>query len=200
MTDDSDDSKISPLELNLDSPPMALAKLAVLEQHMSLLTRDSKFQDFAREILLSIMNVVKCEAGSIIEVDYERELYFFRAVVGKSADAIAQFQIPFGQGIVGHVSESKQPLVVDNVDENQIHLKTLDSAIGFETRNMVALPILIRGRVYGVLELLNRVGETTFTPADTELLVYLCDTAAKAIEIRMMLGWTTQKKKSREAA
>ena len=54
---------------------------------------------------------------------------------------------------------------------------------------MIAVPILIRGRVYGVLELLNRIGENSFTEGDLEILVYICEMAAKFIEIRMMIQW-----------
>lgn len=176
--------------------PLAImtAKVTVVESFFRLLTRDHKFQDFTRELLLSMMKIVKCEAGSILEFDQRNKAFFFRAVVGQSSDRVAKFVIPAGQGIVGYVAESKQPLVVSDVAGNQIHLKSIEKAVGFETRNLVALPIMIRGKVFGVLELLNRVGENTFSPGDVELLTYFCEMAAKAIEVRLMLAWVQQNK------
>jgi GAF domain-containing protein len=140
------------------------------------------------------MKVVKCEAGSIFEVDESRNALFFRAVVGQSSDQLASFVIPLGQGIVGHVAESRQPVVVSDVPENKMHLKAVQKAVGFETRNIVALPIIVRGRVFGVLELLNRVGEAEFTPTDMELLGACIQLAAKAIEVRLMIAWAAQKR------
>lgn len=165
------------------------AKFSVLESFLKLLTRDQKFSDFVREVLLTVMRVVKSEAGAIFELDHQNKVLFFRAAAGQSSDSVSKFVVPVGQGIVGYVAESRQPLLVGNVAENKIHLKSIGKAVGFEARNLVAVPLMIRGRVYGVLELLNRVGEENYTNADMELLSYLCEAASKAIEIRLMLGW-----------
>jgi GAF domain-containing protein len=169
---------------------MGTAKATALETFLNIITLDYKFQDFIREILMVILKVVKSEAGSILEVDPVNHTLFFRAVAGHSSDQVMNFVIPFGQGIVGYVAESHLPLVVDNVPENKVHLKSIEKAIGFETRNIAAMPLLIRGRIYGVLELLNRIGEANFTPSDVELLAYLCQMASKAIEARLMIAWS----------
>ncbi len=178
---------------NEDAIALTVAKFSVLEALMRNLTKPIGFNDFVREVLLSIMKVVKSEAGSILELDHVNQTFFFRAVVGQSSDRITRFVIPAGKGIVGHVAESRQPLVVDNIKENEIHLKSIQNAVGFETRNLVAVPIVVRGKVYGVLELLNRVGEENYTRHDVELLNYLCEMAAHAIELRLMIAWSGRK-------
>lgn len=216
MSQMEDDSKNVATELILESPPAQEApistldrsssflaaddagvallnsKFVVVENFMRLLARDIKFNDFVREMLLLIMKVVKSEAGSILELDYGSDEYFFRAVVGQSSDGLQKFRIPKGQGIVGYVGESLQPLVVPDTAENDLHLKSVPAAVGFESRNLVAIPIVVRGRVYGVLELLNRVGESKFTAEDLEILNYFCDMAARALEIRFMLSWASR--------
>jgi GAF domain-containing protein len=180
-----------------DSIASTAGKLAIAEGCLKAITRDQAFPDFTRELLLLFMKVVKCEAGSLFELDQSRNALFFRSVVGTSSDRLGNFSVPIGQGIVGHVAESRRPLVVDNVPENHIHLKAIQDAVGFEARNMVALPIIIRGRLYGVLELLNRVGETGFSAFDMEILSYACEMAGKAIEARLMIAWGA---KSRQAS
>src|SRR5262245_29156351 len=66
-----------------DSIALTAAKLAVNEALLRVLTKDYAFSDFVREILLTIMKVVKCEAGSILEVDQTQGVLFFRAVAGQ---------------------------------------------------------------------------------------------------------------------
>lgn len=171
------------------------ARFTMVDSFLRLLTRDLKFNDFVREILLVVMKVVKSEAGSIFEVDHSNNTLFFRAVIGQSSDNLTKFTIPMGQGIVGHVAESRQHLIVDDAEANKLHLRSVAKAVGFDTRNLIAVPIMIRGRVYGVLELLNRVGEPNFTTSDIELLNYFCEMAAKTIEVRFMLAWSQQGKK-----
>lgn len=186
-----------------ESFALITAKHVALDAILKLLTRNLRFNEFVRDLLLILMGVVKSEAGSILEVDHRNKAMFFRAVVGQSSDTITQFTVPVGQGIAGYVAESLQPLVVSDMSENRIHLKAIERAVGFETRNLVAMPLVVRGRVYGVLELLNRVGDKTYTTQDVELLTYLCEAASRALEIRMMIAWSkqqSQKKATGEAA
>lgn len=176
------------------------SKLAITESLLNLVTRDLTFHDFSRELLLSIVRIVKCEAGTIFELDQVNQVLFFRAVSGQVSDTVNKFTIPIGQGIVGHVAESRQPTVVDNVADNQKHLRAISAAVGYEARNIVAVPIVVRGQLYGVLELLNRLGEGGFTPQDVELLQYICQMSAKVIEVRLMIGWALQNGGSNRAA
>ncbi len=185
----SADSGIDPLFEGDSIDSSIIVKLAAVEALLNLATKNCKYDDYIREVLLIIIRVIKSEAGSILEVDERNQFVFFRAVVGSASERVTQFKIPMGQGIVGHVLESRCPLVVANIPENKIHLKSIEKAVGFEARNLVAIPILIRGRVYCVLELLNRVGEADFSPKDVEFLTYLCQMAAKAIELRLMIAW-----------
>ena len=62
--------------------------------------------------------------------------------------------------------------------------------------HLIALPIVIRGKVFGVLELLNRIGEETYSDTDIDLLTALCNMAARAIEIRLMIAWRKGSKES----
>ena len=172
-----------------ESLAIVASKLHIAEAFLRLASKDCKFNDFTRELLLTAMKVVKSEAGSLFELDTKTNMISFRAVAGTSSDKVVGFSVPMGQGIVGYVAESRQPLAVADTAENKIHLKKIDDAVGFKTRNLVALPILVRGQLYGVLELLNRVGEGGYTKQDIELLTYCADMAAKALEIRFMIAW-----------
>lgn len=175
-----------------ESLGIIMAKVSALESLLNTITRDCKFNEFIQEVLMIILRIIPCEAASIFEVDYANQQLFFRAVVGRSSDRVVDFTIPLGQGIAGHVAESRSHIVVDNVPENKMHLKSIENAVGFTTKNLVAFPFIIRGKVFGVVELLNRVGEANFTTADMEIITYLCQIISKAIEIRLMLAWANQ--------
>lgn len=179
-----------------DTAAQVSIRATVLDGLLKLMVRDLRFADFMRDLLLLIVGAVKSEAGSILEVDHANQTLFFRAVSGQSSDQITRFVIPMNRGIAGHVAESKQPIAVNQMDTNAHFLKSIEKAVGFETRNLVAAPILVRGHLYGVLELLNRIGEETYSPSDVELVTYLCESAARVIEMRMMLGWALQARTS----
>lgn len=182
-------------DLLLDSTVSVIsAKLAFLEAALKILVRNENFNDFLRDTLLAMMKVVPCEAGSILEIDHTHKQIFFRTAAGYSSDKVVKFVIPLGKGIVGHVAESKQPLIVDDVAHNKVHLEAIQKAVGFDARNMLAAPIIIRGNVYGVVELLNRSATAGFSSADVEMIMYCCEMAAKTIEMRMMLAWSATRR------
>ena len=172
-----------------------LVKSTALEELLNLAAKDCKFDDFMRDLLGLFIRAVRSEAGSVLEVNQADQSIFFRAVMGQSSDRVVDFIIPGGRGVAGHAVDSRTPVVVNNVPENREHLKAIEAAVGFVTRNLVAIPILIRGKAYGVIELLNRIDAQDFTPADIEFLSYLAKMAAKCIEIRLMISWA---KKQRE--
>lgn len=169
-------------------------KLALNESLLNLLTKDLLFQDLMREILMAIQRIVPCEAGTIFELDQENQSLFFRAVSGQASDTVTRFLIPMGQGIVGFVAESRKPARVDQVQDNARHIKAIQEAVGFSPKNLVAVPMFLRGKIYGVLELLNRNGEDCFKDQDVELLEYAVAMASKIMEARLVLAWALSKK------
>ncbi|MBI4925575.1 MAG: hypothetical protein HY843_06585, partial [Bdellovibrio sp.] len=55
------------------------SKVMFAESLLDLLVKDYSFHDFMREILVLIMKLIKCEAGSLLEVDETKNVLFFRA-------------------------------------------------------------------------------------------------------------------------
>jgi GAF domain-containing protein len=164
-------------------------KFAAIESLFKLITRDSlSFGQLVSEVLRISMEQVKSEAGSFLEIDYQNNCMFFRAAAGRSSEGLLNFTVPLGQGIAGFVCETQQPMALSSIDDSSVYLRSISNAVGFETKNMVAYPIVIRGVTFGCLELLNRLGEPQYTDADKEVLVTLCDYAAKVLENRLMLA------------
>ncbi|HTL13213.1 MAG TPA: GAF domain-containing protein [Bdellovibrionota bacterium] len=188
--------------LDVEDLEVLSARAGFLEAILDQLSKDHDFADFAQELLRVVVAASRCEAGSILEVNYQEQSIFFRTAVGYGADQVVKFVIPFGQGIVGHVVESKLPFHMSNAEENKKHLASISHAVGFVVRNMVAIPLVIRGKVFGVIELINRIAEDDFSESDLDEMNQFCRYAAKAIELRLMMAWaaTHGNQKSGEAA
>jgi len=164
-------------------------QLVCLEKYFSLLTKAISFKEFCRELMFAMMGVLPCEAASLLEVDSNREFLFFRTSAGRCSDKIQDFRVPVGQGVAGSVVISKTYTLVDRASENQIHLKSIGDAVGFKANNLLAVPLLIRGEVFGVFELLNRLDDHGFSADDVALALKTSEWMAKAIEIRMMINF-----------
>jgi len=176
------------------------SKVMVLENLIKLSVKNIHFTVFMREILLLLMRVIKSEGGAVLEVDEKKNRIFFRAAAGYTSDKVSKFVIQMGQGVVGHVIESKQPFVVNSVQDCEIHLKSITQMVGFEARNMIAVPIMIRGKAFAVVELLNRVGEESYSNEDLEFVQYFCEMLSSVVEMRLVVSWANNKTNSGEEA
>ena len=185
-------------EQNIESEEYFLInqKEKVLESLLNLISQDYlSFGQMITEVLRLAMEQVPCEAGSFLEIDYVNDNLFFRAAAGRSSENLLSFTVPKGQGVVGFVCDSQQAMTISKMDDNNVYLKTISDAIGFETRNLVAYPVVIKGVTFGCIELLNRLGQDEFSDKDKEVLSLLCKYAAVVIENRLHIAFLTKQTK-----
>jgi GAF domain-containing protein len=148
------------------------------------------FLDLCREMLQFFRTAVPCEAGSLFEVCNAESSLFVRTAFGQGAEQISSFRVPIGQGIVGHVAESKSPMLLSgDVGRSRIYIKQIADAVGFDTRSVLVVPILIRGRVFSVIELLNRIGSPGFDRRDLETAMILARVSSAVLEGRLVLAY-----------
>lgn len=97
--------------------------------------------------------------------------------------------LPIGQvGIVGHVAASGEARIALDVGDDATFFNNPDLP---ETRSEMALPLTVRGRVIGVLDV-QSTQAGAFTSADVETLSILADQVAIAIENARLLAETRE--------
>ena len=158
-----------------------------LESLLVLLVENLSFNDFLEKILLLLIQVLPSEAGSILEADYDGQIAFFRAAYGPSAERVKKFTIPFGHGLIGQVIETGQTVSTINSKQEKVHLRYIEKAVDFSARNLIAAPIQIQQKIFGVVELINRVDAESFSAEDSAQLNLYCASIGRAIEVQLSL-------------
>jgi hypothetical protein len=123
--------------------------------------------DLARVLDLALVKaeeVCHAETSSIWELDEERGELFFRVVRGSAAGEIRDLRVPMGQGIVGSVALSGKAELVNDVAADPRWRG--DRQEVFQTRAILAVPLVAHGVVIGVLQLLNPVERERFSDDD----------------------------------
>lgn len=170
------------------------ARIEVAERMFDLLVCEKSFNDLAENILSSLIKASSGTAGSILELDQERNEFFFRAVFGSNdPEKVKAFRVPAGKGIVGHVAESRQPLLLNDVEGDERQLKAISMSAGLEIVTFMALPVLITNRLYGVVEVFNKAGGARFDKADLQLMEESTRMAAKVLEVRFLMAELVRK-------
>ncbi len=99
---------------------------------------------------------------------------------GRAAPEIENLRIPVGQGIVGAVAASGRAETINDVASDPRWRG--DTSEEFDTRAILAVPLTARGKVIGVLQLLNPVGKDSFSEGDSRRMQLFAGPLAHALE------------------
>jgi diguanylate cyclase (GGDEF)-like protein len=119
---------------------------------------------------------------SVLLVDGERDELVFARVVGRAAEALTGQRIPIGEGVAGWVATHGVSAVIERPSEDSRWSDRIDKLTGFKTESIIAVPLRSGDKIFGVLELLNRLDGGYFSAYDMRVLSTIADFAALAIE------------------
>lgn len=98
------------------------------------------------------------------------------AARGIEAEVYQGARIPLGRGFAGRIAAERRPVVVDDIDRYDVVNPVLrDNGL----RSLLGVPLLVMGRVLGVLHVGTRTPRR-FTASDVELLQMVADRVALA--------------------
>ncbi|MFH1138448.1 MAG: sensor domain-containing diguanylate cyclase [Pseudomonadota bacterium] len=106
----------------------------------------------------------------------------FTVVVGQNADKLKGLRLPRNEGVAGWIAETGQPVIVECVAKDSRFSPRVDSFTGFRTKSIIGAPLTSNNKVFGVIELINKLNGQSFTPYDLKILTTIADFAAIAIE------------------
>lgn len=125
---------------------------------------------------------INAEASSIYEIDEEKNELFIRVARGEKKDLIKTARMKVGEGIAGRVVQTGEPMVIQDAEKEKRFSDKYDRMSGFKTRSLLCVPLTLRGRTIGAIQVLNKKEGKQFTKADLEILVSLSQQIAVAIE------------------
>lgn len=132
-----------------------------------------------------------CDEASIIVREGDGGYLKFMCAIGEVAEVLLKVKIPPGKGIAGFVFETGQPMVVGDAGVESAFYSDIDRVTGYSTQTLLATPLNAGGRVIGVLEFVNRVGDPPyhpFTPDEMNRAAYFATAIAPLVEAYEIAG------------
>ena len=93
-----------------------------------------------------------------------------------------QLQTVRGLGIAGQVIQNGQPLLLNNIDNDERFHQYKDEVAGIIARSVICAPLVVKNTIIGVLEVINKLDGNDFTENDLTMLTGLANSAASIIE------------------
>jgi len=157
----------------------ALQELQMTVQHF---TPEQDVLALLGETMGCAMTLLDATDGSLMLIDEETNELVFVLVRGSVGETLPGYRFDRRQGIAGWAAEHVEPVIVNNVRTDPRFLPQVDEGVGFETRSLVAVPLAARGRVLGVIEVVNKRSGEDFTDDDASLLSILATLSASALD------------------
>lgn len=140
-----------------------------------------------RELLQSIVEVARAifgaRASSIFLLDEATDELVFEAVAGEGAASLIGQRLPSSTGIAGWVLVTRQPLVLDDLENDPRFARDVAESTGYVPKSMMAVPLLHDEEVLGVLQVLDRPQRERFSLQEMELLGLFGNQAAIALDL-----------------
>jgi len=144
--------------------------------------------ELLRIIASTAAEVTDCEGSSILLVDPRTGQLRFEAAFGPKSEALKPVVVPLEGSLAGWVVQHREPLLIPDAQVDPRHYRQVDTAIGFTTRSLLAVPLTIRGHCIGALEVVNKREPPPLDEEDAYILSALASQAAVAIENARLLG------------
>ncbi|MGB1287117.1 MAG: GAF domain-containing protein, partial [Aggregatilineales bacterium] len=133
-----------------------------------LVAAEANVERLLELIMSSAVDILNAEAGSLLLNTEDRSGDLeFRVVIG-GATHLEGTRWKAGEGVVGQVAATGKPHISNNVDNDPDHTRDADDK--FHVKSLIAVPLIAKDNVIGVLEVLNKNDGTIFLEEDREML------------------------------
>lgn len=135
-----------------------------------------------RRIISASMELTNCEAASILLIDPATGELRFEQTSNMDDSEMNSIVVPMEGSIAGWVAAHGEARVIEDVSQEPRFFSSVDDAIDFQTRSILAVPMRTRNKVIGTLEAVNKADGQPFNDEDIKILTTLASQAASAIE------------------
>ena len=134
-----------------------------------------------RSIVEAAVLLFEAEAASLALFDATRNLLVFRVAAGAQGQGVVGLEIPPDRGLVGYVFSTGQALAISDVARDPRFGRAFAEQTQYVPRSIVAVPLVDDRGTIGVLEVLDKRTEATFSIRDVELAGVFARQASVAI-------------------
>ncbi|MFA6002801.1 MAG: ATP-binding protein [Elusimicrobiota bacterium] len=120
-----------------------------------LLSSKLELEDLLVTVLKLAAEVVDAETASLLLLDEKSGELYFHTALGLGEET-SRMRLPLGQGIAGCVAKNRSPEIINDVRCDPRWSPRMDKQSGFKTASILAVPMLFKGRLLGVIEAINK--------------------------------------------
>ena len=141
-------------------------------------------EDILDYISSEIKLILNVDGAIVILLDEEKnELFFLGTAYEDRATQrrAKEIRYPANKGVSGKVIKTGEPIIVPDTSKDPNYYSVVDEQLGYNSRNMLDVPLRTSDRIVGVLCAINKK-EGVFDNTDVDLLSMIGGTVALSVE------------------
>ena len=163
------------------------AQIKVLERQLSavrrvgeLLASSIGLDSVFKSIIPQVSILMEADRSSLLLFDAEAQELWSQVLQGAETLVI---RLPLGQGIAGWVAQTGEQVNIPDAYEDERFNQAVDRESGYRTREVACVPLTSRrGKLLGVLQVLNNKRGGSFDSDDMALLDTIASQVGHAVE------------------
>jgi GAF domain-containing protein len=175
-------SNMAQLTEELAVTQQRLSQLGLLYQVGQTMASTFDLTRLLNDTLQLTTSVIDAAASALMLIDENSNELVFEATHGAKGAVVPGQRTGPDEGIAGWVATHGEPVIVNDVSKDERFSRKADMHTGALTRSIAAVPLQIKGKTIGVLEVLNKFSTNGFDEEDLRLMLTLATQAASAIE------------------
>src|SRR5581483_3440656 len=145
-----------------------------------LVGQEVNLDELLKSLVDRVARSMQADRGTLYLLDPSRGELFSRAA---HLPELKQIRLKLGVGVAGQVAQSGEAINIPSTDAEQRFHGAIDKITGYKTKTLLAVPLKDgEGRVFGVLQVLNRLGGERFTDDDRARLLGFSEQLAQALQ------------------
>jgi len=152
---------------------------ALYKAGMSLSTTED-LKVLLNKIVSLATKVIEAKSGSIMLIQRTENVLTIEAAIGLSPDIVKHTRLELGSSIAGYVAQKGTPLIVEDIKKDPRFSRLRKKH--YVTRSLLCVPLKVKDKILGVINLSDKKTDGPFTKNDLRLLTTFASQAAIAID------------------
>jgi len=131
-------------------------------------------------IVRMIAELLNARRVSLMLLDKSRSELFIKMSFGLEEWVVENTRVKVGEGIAGKVAERGEPLLISNIEENDIY--QAPNSPQYDTVSLLSVPLRVNDVIVGVMNVNNKSDGLPFDTDDLNLLISFGERISRALE------------------
>lgn len=136
-----------------------------------------------QKITEAVKQLVQTEAGTIFLIDEDAQEIYFKVALGEKGEELKRTRIPLDDhSVAGWTILNRKIALVEDTASDARHYKKIDDVVQYQTKSILAVPIIYGEECLGAIEAINKHDGGKFTEDDQKNITLLATQAAVALK------------------